>query len=127
MSTGIWPTAFAGVLLGACAASPQKPLPVAALPVAATAAAATAAPTTNASDNPRIAAAAKRAREMGYHVETRHGEQFYCRTTAPLGSRLTQKECLTVDTMEQAARMADENKTSQQQSHMCQGAGCIWN
>lgn len=64
---------------------------------------------------------------MGYHLEVRHGEQYFCRTVAPLGSRLTQKECLSIDTMAESARMADENKASQQQSHMCQGAGCIIN
>jgi hypothetical protein len=73
----------------------------------------------------RLAAAAKRAKEMGYHVETRHGDQFYCRTVAPLGSRLTEKECLTVDTMIQTARMAEENRSAQQQSQLCQGAGCV--
>ncbi len=61
---------------------------------------------------------------MGYHVETRHGEQFYCRTTAPLGSRLTQKECLTADGMAQAVQMAEENQAAQRQGQLCQGGGC---
>jgi hypothetical protein len=61
---------------------------------------------------------------MGYHVETRHGEQFYCRTTAPLGSRLTQKECLTADGMAQAVQMAEENQVAQRQGQLCQGGGC---
>jgi hypothetical protein len=75
-----------GILISACAAAPQKPP-------------ARTATTTPAVQNPdapydaRIAEAAKRAKEMGYHVETRHSEQFYCRTVAPIGSRLTEKEC----------------------------------
>jgi hypothetical protein len=64
---------------------------------------------------------------MGYHVETRHGEQFYCRTTAPLGSRLTQKQCLTAATMAEVARRVDENGVTFQQGHLCQGANCTVN
>ena len=71
-----------------------------------------------------MAAAAKRAKEMGYHVETRHGDQFYCRTVAPIGSRLTEKECLTVDTMAQAQQIAEENQAAQRQGQICQGGGC---
>lgn len=77
--------------------------------------------------DPRVAAAQKRARELGYHLEVRHNEQYFCRTIAPLGSRLAQKECLTIDTMAQAARMADENKAATRQSGICQGAGCAIN
>jgi hypothetical protein len=104
--------------LSACAASPQKPPPVT---LAAPAAAPATAPVRY---DPRTAAAEKRSREMGYHVETRHGEQFYCRTTAPLGSRLTQKECLTADGMAQAVQMAEENQAAQRQGQICQGGGC---
>jgi hypothetical protein len=110
------------IVLSACAGSPQKP-----------ASGAVAARTTPAVQDPgapydaRIAEAAKRAKEMGYHVETRHGEQFYCRTAAPIGSRLTQKECLTVDTMIQTARMTEENQVAQRQGQLCQGGGCVVN
>jgi hypothetical protein len=114
MQIHVWPLAISGVLLVACAASPQKPLPV----VASTA------PVSGAEYDARIAEAAKRAKEMGYHVETRHGDQFYCRTVAPIGSRLTEKECLTVDTMIQTGRMAEENQAAQRQGQLCQGNGC---
>jgi hypothetical protein len=86
MHIRIWSVAMVGILISACAAAPQKPP-------------ARTATTTPAVQNPdapydaRIAEAAKRAKEMGYHVETRHSEQFYCRTVAPIGSRLTEKEC----------------------------------
>src|SRR5882757_8082560 len=127
MQVRVWSAGILGILLSACAASPQKPPPVAvaapvAPPVAAAAAAPAAAP---APYDSRSAAAEKRSREMGYHVETRHGEQFYCRTTAPLGSRLTQKECLTADGMAQAVQMAEENQAAQRQGQLCQGAGCV--
>ena len=62
---------------------------------------------------------------MGYHVEIRHGEQFYCRTTAPIGSRLTEKQCLTAATMAEVAHIADENKVTFQQGHLCQGPSCV--
>jgi hypothetical protein len=122
MQIRMWTLGAIAILLSACAASPQKPPP--------SAMAARTTPAVQNADAPydaRIAEAAKRAKEMGYHVETRHGDQFYCRTVAPIGSRLTQKECLTVDTMIQSAQMADENRAATQQSHQCQGAGCIYN
>jgi hypothetical protein len=117
MQIRVWPVALMGILLAACAAPAQKPPPAVAR-------------TAQSSDAPydaRLAEAAKRAKEMGYHIETRHGDQFYCRTVAPIGSRLTQKECLTVDTMAQAARMSEENQVSQRQGQLCQGGGCVVN
>jgi hypothetical protein len=117
MQIRVWSVAIACVALSACAASPQKPAHTAAVT-----------PAVQPSDMPydaRIAEAGKRAKEMGYHVETRHGVQFYCRTVAPIGSRLTEKECLTVDTMIQTARMAEENQAAQRQGQLCQGAGCV--
>ena len=120
MQIRMWTVGVVATVLSACAASPQKPPP--------SAVAARAAPVAQNPDTPydaRIAEAAKRAKELGYHVETRHGQQFYCRTVAPIGSRLTEKECLTVDTMIQTARMAEENQAAQRQGQLCQGAGCI--
>ena len=115
MQIRILPVAVAAIVLSACAASPRKPPPRTAA----------AAQQPELSYDARIAAADRRAKEMGYHVETRHGEQFYCRTVAPIGSRLTSKECLTVDSMIQTARMAEENRAAQLQSQLCQGAGCV--
>jgi hypothetical protein len=112
MRIHVLPVALLGILVSACAATPQKPPPTTLI-------------ASNAQNSEaRIAEAAKRAKEMGYHVETRHGDQFYCRSIAPIGSRLTEKECLTVDTMIQTARMAEENQAAQRQGQLCQGAGC---
>jgi hypothetical protein len=104
--------------LAACAASPQRPPPAAPPPIAV-------AQAPGETYDARVAESNKRAREMGYHMETRHGEQFYCRTTAPLGSRLEQKECLTAQGMIQAVEMAEENKAAQRQGQLCQGGGCV--
>jgi hypothetical protein len=116
MQIRIWQLAMLSILLGACAAPPPKPPPVVA----------TTAQHSGAEYDARLAEAAKRAKEMGYHIETRHGDQFYCRTVAPIGSRLTEKECLTVDTMIQTARMAEENQAAQRQGQLCQGNGCVF-
>jgi hypothetical protein len=123
MMIRIWPAAIASVLLAACAASPQKPPAAAAPPPVA----ATADHKTNAAYDPRIAASQRKAREMGYHREIRHGEEFFCRSVAPLGSRFEQKECLTPDGMAQAVQMAEENQMAQRQGQLCQGAGCVRN
>ena len=81
-------------------------------------------PVITTADDPRLMAANRYAKEMGYRIETRHGEQFYCRVTAPLGSRLTEKQCLTVDGVTQAGQIAEQNKMNFQQSRNCQGANC---
>jgi hypothetical protein len=120
MEIRVLPPAILVLLLGACAGSPEKPAPAAAVP-----------PPAAAAQNPgvaydsRLAESNKRAREMGYHMETRHGEQFYCRSTAPIGSRLEQKECLTAESMAQAVQMADESQAAQRQGQLCQGGGCV--
>src|SRR5665213_636806 len=79
---------------------------------------------TKAPEDPHLVAAARYANEMGYHKETRHGALFWCRSVAPIGSRLEEKQCLTSDGMTQAAQIADQNKDNFQQSHLCQGANC---
>lgn len=76
-------------------------------------------------DNPRLVAANRYAKEMGYKIETRHGVQFYCRTTAPLGSRLTEKQCLTIDGLTQAGQIAEQKKATFQQNQLCQGPNCV--
>jgi hypothetical protein len=117
MQIRLWSMALIVVLLGACAASPPEPQPVAG-------GVAPAAGKPGYTSDPRIVEADRRAKEMGYHMEMRHNQPFYCRTIAPIGSRLTQKECLTADGMVQAAQMADENKAAQKQNRNCQGKGC---
>jgi hypothetical protein len=117
MKNRMWTIAVVAVALSACAASPQKPPP----------GAVATAQRPEVPYDARLAAAAKRAKEMGYHVEMRHGDQFYCRTVAPIGSRLTEKECLTVDTMAEAQLMTEENKVAIRQSQACQGGGCVVN
>jgi hypothetical protein len=120
------------ISLGACATShPPRPAPAAAAsaaaatPAAAKPVAAGIMRNPNAPYDPRVAESDKRAKELGYHVETRHGEQFYCRTTAPIGSRLTEKQCLTAATMAEVAHIVDENQVTFQQGHLCQGPNCI--
>jgi hypothetical protein len=112
--------AICSILVSACATSHQSPPPAAVAPPAA----ATTTQKPNTPYDPRLADSDRRAKEMGYHVETRHGEQFYCRTTAPLGSRLTEKQCLTAATMAEVARRVDENGVTLMQSHVCQGPNC---
>jgi hypothetical protein len=82
-------------------------------------------PVITTADDPRLMAANRYAKEMGYRIETRHGVQFYCRVTAPLGSRLTEKQCLTVDGVTQAGQIAEQNKVNFQQNQLCQGPNCV--
>jgi hypothetical protein len=84
-------------------------------------------PVISTADDPRQMQANRYAREMGYKIETRHGVQYYCRVTAPIGSRLTEKQCLTVDGVYQAGQIAEQNKANFQQNQLCQGKNCVIN
>jgi hypothetical protein len=84
-------------------------------------------PVMSTADDPRILGANRYAREMGYRIETRHGVQYYCRVTAPLGSRLTEKQCLTVDGMAQAKQITDQNRTALEQAGRLCGPACVGN
>jgi hypothetical protein len=84
-------------------------------------------PVISTADDPRQMQANRYAREMGYKIETRHGVQYYCRVTAPIGSRLTEKQCLTVDGVYHAGQIAEQNKANFQQNQLCQGKNCVIN
>ena len=114
------------MLLGGCATSTPGVLRQASTtPTAAPDPSQVLPPVVTTADDPRVAAANRYAREMGYKLVTRHGEQFYCRTTAPIGSRLEEKQCLKLDGIVQAQQIAEQNKNGWQESHQCLGAGCV--
>jgi hypothetical protein len=106
------------VLLGGCATSTPAPSRQ------ATTATEGSTPVVTTADDPRISAAKRYAREMGYKIEMRHGVQFYCRVTEPPGSRFPEKQCLTVDGLSEAQQIADQNQVYFRQHQVCQGAGC---
>jgi hypothetical protein len=81
-------------------------------------------PVISTADDPRLMEANRFAKELGYKIETRHGVQYYCRVTAPLGSRLTEKQCLTVDGIVQAKQITDQNKTALDQAGRLCGPTC---
>ena len=104
------------VLLAGCAVStsvPPRPAATEALT-----------PVVNSADDPHVTAANRYAREMGYKIEIRHGVQFYCRVSAPPGSRFPEKQCLTQDGMFEAQQIAEQNQAYFRQHQACQGAGC---
>jgi hypothetical protein len=117
------------VLLGGCATSTPGISPARQTSTAAPASTQTSTqaltPVVTTADNPRITAVNRYAREMGYKIVIRHGVQFYCRRTAPIGSRLEETQCLTAEGMDQAQQIAEENNNSWQESHQCLGAGCV--
>jgi hypothetical protein len=109
------------VFLGGCATANRDSAPAVAKPAPAPL---TVASSAKAPQDPHLVTAARYARENGYHQETRHGDLFWCRHVAPLGSRLEEKQCLTSDGMIQAAEISEQNRATFQQSQMCQGANC---
>jgi hypothetical protein len=119
------------ILLHGCAASTRGPVHQASTAAQAGASAPTSTqaltPVLTTADDPRLMAANRYAREMGYKIEQRHGVQFYCRTTAPLGSRLTEKQCLTVDGMAQAKQITDQNRTALELAGRLCGPACVGN
>lgn len=116
MTIRVWPLALVSILLGACAASPTTPAPIAA-----------AAPA-NASQKSGAAIYTpeeldKRAREMGYHVETRSGQRSYCHNSAPTGSHISRQACLNADAMARAVKSADDDQDQISQRQMQSSSG----
>jgi hypothetical protein len=114
--------------LAACATSTPQPARMVSVapsvaPTAATAAA-TGAAAMQVSYNPRQAESDRKAKEMGYHIVMRDGAQFYCRTVAPMGTRIPQKECLRADALQQQIRRTEEDKINIRQFQYC-GPSCV--
>ena len=113
------------VLLAGCAASTSNPMHQASnaklVQVDSTQALT---PVVTSADDPRAMAANRYARELGYKIETHQGVQYYCRSTAPIGSRLTQRECLTVDTMVLTEKSNEVNNARLMQQQACPRSGC---
>jgi hypothetical protein len=111
-----WPVVLMGVLLSACAAPPQKPTPaVIAAPVGS--------PKPGGLDALQPIDVEKKSREMGYHIEIKNGQRGYCRNTAPTGSHISRKECLSPAAMAQAVQTAEEiqNQISKRNGQACTG------
>jgi hypothetical protein len=114
--------------LSACATSTPQPTHVAYLapsvaPAAATAAAMDAT-AMQANYDPRMAESDRKAKEMGFHIVLRDGARFYCRTVAPMGTRIPQKECLRADALQQQIRRMEEDKINIRQFQYC-GPSCV--
>jgi hypothetical protein len=114
--------------LTACATSSPQPTRTASVapsvaPTAVTAAA-KGATATQVSYDPRQAESDRKAKEMGYHIVMRDGAQFYCRTVAPMGTRIPQKECLRADALQQQIRRMEEDKINIRQFQYC-GPSCV--
>jgi hypothetical protein len=61
---------------------------------------------------------------MGFHIVMRGDAKYYCRTLAPMGTRIPQKECLRADTMQQLIRRTEEDKVNIRQFQYC-GPSCV--
>jgi len=114
MEIEFWLVMTLGIFLSACAASSHQPPPAAVTePVAAS--------QKPGPPNYETAELDRRAREMGYRVETRNGERFYCQNSAPVGTHISRMHCLSIVMMAQMAREDDEiqDKLSQRGNKLC--------
>lgn len=109
--------AFMLATLTACATSAPQPTHMAST-------ATTAATATQANYDPRIADSDRKAKEMGYHIVMRDGARYYCRTVAPMGTRISQKECLRADALQQQIQRLEEDKINIRQFQYC-GPSCV--
>jgi hypothetical protein len=119
--------AFVVATLSACATSAPPPTRVAFVAPSApavTAPVAMDATATQANYDPRRAESDRKAKELGYHIVMRGGDQYYCRTVAPMGTRIPQKECLRADALQQQLRRMEEDKINIRQFQYC-GPACV--
>ena len=116
MNMSGWLVSIVVLLLDACAASPTTPAPVAVTAPAT-------APQKSGGANYTPEELDKRAREMGYHVETRGGQKGYCRNNAPTGSHISRQACLSADAMVRAVKTADDDQDQISQRQMQSSSG----
>jgi hypothetical protein len=110
--------------LAACATPTPQPTRIAFVAPSVAPAAATGATATQADYDPRMAESDRKAKEMGYHIVMRDGARYYCRTVAPMGTRIPQKECLRTDALQQQIRRMEEDKINIRQFQYC-GPSCV--
>ena len=122
-----YPVVAGLILLGGCYSTPTTVREAKVAHPGDTPASQALTPVITTADDPRQMQANRYAKEMGYRIETRHGVQYYCRVSAPLGSRLTEKQCLTVDGIAQAVQIANQNKVAIDQSARLCGPSCVGN
>lgn len=100
-------------VLGACATT--SPQPAAPARPAATLGAAPA-------DDTRTLM--RQAREMGYTMEERNGQRYFCHDDANLGSRIPKHECINEATFVERQASIAQNKDAYGRSRMCGNMGC---
>ena len=110
--------------LTACATSAPQPARMATVAPSVAPAATTGAIATQANYDPRIADSDRKAKEMGFRIVMRNGARYYCRTVAPMGTRIPQKECLQADDLQQQIRRMEEDKVNIRQFQYC-GPSCV--
>jgi hypothetical protein len=112
------------IYVGGCASNPSSAPPATAAPQPTLITASAGASTVKAKDDVRTAATKRYAREMGYRIETRDGEQLYCRLFKPIGQLIEKKECMSPQIMEDTARDAIQNQNDFERSRVCIGIHC---
>jgi hypothetical protein len=101
-------------VLGACAATP----PAATAP--APSAAALNAPTAV----ERSRTLMQQARDMGYTIEERNGERYFCTDDSNVGSHIHKHECLNEATFVERQASIAQNKDAYSRTRMCGNMGC---
>ena len=101
-------------VLGACAATPPQ--------AAAPAPSATALNAPTAVERSRELM--RQARDMGYTMEERNGERFFCIDDSNVGSHIRKRECLNEATFVERQLSIAQNKDAYTRSRMCGNMGC---
>ncbi len=117
-------TLLLAAVLAGCAAAPQTQVP----PPAATsspAPAAKAAPGAKTAPPAGISAELySRALENGYRAREHKGATLFCKTEAPIGSRIQKDTCVSVDQLEESIRQAELVRDRMRRGTTCAKADC---
>jgi pyruvate/2-oxoglutarate dehydrogenase complex dihydrolipoamide acyltransferase (E2) component len=115
----------AGAQQSPSAAPTQQPAAATATAPASTSTAPPAAPAAQASTAPAqpqgpSADVIKQARQAGYHMKTSHGNYYFCKEDADIGSRLATEKCIDSDAL--ALTLERQRMDKEQIKTMGQGA-----
>jgi hypothetical protein len=120
------------VTVAACTAQPKQPVdtvsaapaaPSSAVPAPAVQSSAPAAPAAAARDS---AKPVQREIPSGYKLTKRNGQEVYCRSIVPIGSKLAEEMCFTREQLEEIQQRTQSTVGAMEQSmKVCSGDTCV--
>ena len=114
---------LAGILAG-CAATPPTQTATPVPPAAPLANAAKPRPAAKPTPGGISADLYSKSLQYGYRARQRGATTIFCKTEAPMGSRIEKESCVSIDILEETIRQAEEVRDQLRRGNSCGKADC---